>query len=705
MGMRMKDGSDRSDRDHAHPRDAGGVAPGKRTLTGSATAVQRSSGSEPNATGMSGRSMSEIIPLSSDVPFADSIIGAEMVQRSQTAPADEADVQALAAHGTSGASTSLPFVDQIQRSFGAHDVSEVKAHTDGAAAEGARGMGATAFASGDRVAFADAPDLHTAAHEAAHVVQQRQGVSLKGGVGQAGDPYEQHADAVADAVVAGRSAEALLDQAPGSGSSRQAVQRFGSREHKDMGDIGSGEAIYGNQGMGLTHGDLVMLRGDYFEEDVLRRLWDRPSMMPGRMVGTQDELIYAIHHARSGRDDRFLAGGMWQHYRFSSNVKSAVVERYNRLATMNQDHFVEPKGTVGAKIDGMPVLSAPGRYRDAHERALMGAYRAGIAGASPDPAFITEAMGQHFLTDAFASGHITTPRGQLSEYWNKRYPRFGQQFVEKLVTDLSRHMADHADMLAGAVVTAEQLEGPVRKMILEKMASKPPPTLGELLSLITHDYDNVAGVNVVNDLGWRWNAVGDGEFHKFQGNGDASERQHSDVIIAAIAAGCDEIRLAYSMGQNHRATPLDTGQLFDQIRQQVPSPAKPSEKYAAEQYMPRPDPKAYDAAIQATAGSLEELWRTPVKKGGPTYGQLISKSATSGTLGSEMEAMIADMPAKIDPIKEGGTIGEMISSVPVVKYGGHGWIYPQRAFRETILNRLRNPEDGLQFMLELTSGE
>src|SRR6185503_888478 len=60
-----------------------------------------------------------------------------------------------------------------------------------------------------------APDLHTAAHEAAHVVQQRAGVQLKGGVGEAGDPYERHADAVASLVVQGASAESLLDQFAG----------------------------------------------------------------------------------------------------------------------------------------------------------------------------------------------------------------------------------------------------------------------------------------------------------------------------------------------------------------------------------------------------------------------------------------------------------------------------------------------------------
>lgn len=79
---------------------------------------------------------------------------------------------------------------------------------------------------GEHVAFAGTPSLHTSAHEAAHVVQQRAGVHLKSGVGAAGDRYEQHADRVADAVVQGRSSEALLDEVAGpmQGTASGAVQ-------------------------------------------------------------------------------------------------------------------------------------------------------------------------------------------------------------------------------------------------------------------------------------------------------------------------------------------------------------------------------------------------------------------------------------------------------------------------------------------------
>lgn len=139
--------------------------------------------------------------------------------------ASSGDVHAAARRGVAGGGGALPHLDSVQRAFGGHDVSGVQAHVGGQAREATRAMGASAYASGDHVAFGGSPDLHTAAHEAAHVVQQRADVSLPGGVGASGDGYEQQADKVADAVVRGDSAEALLGPVAGGGGRGGAVQR------------------------------------------------------------------------------------------------------------------------------------------------------------------------------------------------------------------------------------------------------------------------------------------------------------------------------------------------------------------------------------------------------------------------------------------------------------------------------------------------
>lgn len=149
-----------------------------------------------------------------------------MVQRRATAQRDEAQLHAAAAFGVATPASRLPFADRIQRAFGRHDISSIRAHVGADAAASAEAMGAAAYATGDHVVLGEAADLFTVAHEAAHVVQQRGGIQLRGGVGQVGDAYERHADEVAELVVQGHSAEQALDAMVGSGGATPAVQRM-----------------------------------------------------------------------------------------------------------------------------------------------------------------------------------------------------------------------------------------------------------------------------------------------------------------------------------------------------------------------------------------------------------------------------------------------------------------------------------------------
>ena len=181
-------------------------------------------------------------PIGTAVPgkrtLVEQVYGGTVQLRSDAGPtADPSAVQAAAARGVATASSKLPHGETIQRLFGRHDVSTVQAHTGAEATATAREIGAQAYAMGNHVVLGAGADLHTVAHEAAHVVQQRGGVQLKAGVGEVGDRYERHADAVADAVVQGKSAEGLLDAfAPGStasGPAGPAVQRLSGADYDD----------------------------------------------------------------------------------------------------------------------------------------------------------------------------------------------------------------------------------------------------------------------------------------------------------------------------------------------------------------------------------------------------------------------------------------------------------------------------------------
>ena len=203
---------------------------------------------------------------------------------------DSVTTQEVAASGVAGPGASLPHLAQIQRSFGGHDVRSIRAHVGGDATTAATAIGAEAYATGDAVAFRSAPSLHLAAHEAAHVVQQRGGVSLKGGVGAAGDAYEQHADAVADAVVAGRSAEPLLSEFAGTGATSTAIQRKGA----DAAQVGGLVDKMTTDTSGLAH-ELALL--EHAETDCLNLLekWRAGTLKSGPAIAKLIEIIRRMY--------------------------------------------------------------------------------------------------------------------------------------------------------------------------------------------------------------------------------------------------------------------------------------------------------------------------------------------------------------------------------------------------------------------------
>lgn len=138
------------------------------------------------------------------------------VQRDGDSDVSPTNIHQAASRGIQTASTTLPYTREIQQSFGRHDISGIRFHNNATASQSARAMSAKAYTTGSHVVANGAISKHTAAHEAAHYIQQQGGVRLKDNIGSVGDKYERHADAVGDVVVRGQSAESLLDRYAGS---------------------------------------------------------------------------------------------------------------------------------------------------------------------------------------------------------------------------------------------------------------------------------------------------------------------------------------------------------------------------------------------------------------------------------------------------------------------------------------------------------
>lgn len=173
-----------------------------------------------------------LLPQSADQPGPSEGLGLTMnaIQRLSDAPLPSPSLlsvplvskspgssQQLAKAGIAGSGQKLPFAERIQASFGHHDVSKISAHLGPSAQRSSLALGARAYTTAGHIAFGEAPSLHTVAHEAAHAIQQQQGISLPDGLSTPGDVYEQQADEVARRVEHGQSCQDLLDRNQGQG--------------------------------------------------------------------------------------------------------------------------------------------------------------------------------------------------------------------------------------------------------------------------------------------------------------------------------------------------------------------------------------------------------------------------------------------------------------------------------------------------------
>jgi hypothetical protein len=135
-----------------------------------------------------------------------------------------------AAVGAATAGTPLPaeVAEPIATSLGV-DLSSVRVHSDGSAAQAARAFGARAFAIGSNVFLGQgerATDLRLMAHEVAHVVQQRAARTVQAWTNKTTDRSEREADR-ASAAVARRQSFSIREHV----SSR--VQRLGISDALD----------------------------------------------------------------------------------------------------------------------------------------------------------------------------------------------------------------------------------------------------------------------------------------------------------------------------------------------------------------------------------------------------------------------------------------------------------------------------------------
>lgn len=426
-----------------------------------------------------------------------------------------------------------------------------------------------------------------------------------------------------------------------------------SHEHRSIGDAATGGALVNlgvesaDDGLFLSYGDVMALSGDFFRPDGVPATDGAPpganplptpadrsgrlfslALVPGEAGArpdSRDEIICALKVAavdEAMADPRFEQGGRFAAYRFSDHadrteVERRVRDRYLTLAAANDDHFVAPGRSDAATGSG--TGSAVLAYRRLHRVALEEARRLGHRGGDLSQAMAREAAAQHYLTDSFAAGHLRTPVADIRRYWKARYPAFWDQLQRKVASGTANALRELS--LLVRLVPSGALHRRTLSEVTARTGGYPQLSVGDLIARMFHDWDNEHGLSV------------EGGSVVF-GDGHVDEGATSDLALAAVRAGIDDIEVAFRLGAS--GSRLGGEALYRSVREATRSEG---ERFLAETKVPRPTPTNPGQNWRAT--DVERLWDSPVVgTSGTTVGEaLIAMLAPHGQFMRQVEGL------------------------------------------------------------------
>ena len=438
-------------------------------------------------------------------------------------------------------------------------------------------------------------------------------------------------------------------------------------EHRAIGDAATGGALVNLGGespekrLWLTFGDVVGLSGDFFRpcDDSTTGLFSRRptgvagsssvslfglARVPGdagTRLGSRDEILCALKVTtvdESFPDARFEPGGPFASFRFTtradrSDVERRVRDRYLTLAAANDDHFVAP-GPSGV-VTGSGFGSARSAYRKLHQTALDQAWLLGLRGGDVSRAMAREAAAQHYLTDAFASGHLRTPVAAIRRYWSTRYPQFWEQLQTRVAADTARTLRELNAVIR--LLPSHTLHRRTLSELTSRTRHYPQLSLGDLVARCFHDWDNLHGLSL----------EGGGRIF---GDGRIDDGVTRELALAASRAGIDDIEAAFALGRSGRSH--QGRSLYEAVRQAT---GASTGAFLAETRIPRPSDS--NPAQNWRAGDVETLWDCPIV------------GATGITVGQALVAMLepgGQFIRQLDGLGQGLTGRRGVFAVPVL---------------------------------------
>ena len=436
-----------------------------------------------------------------------------------------------------------------------------------------------------------------------------------------------------------------------------------AHEHRAIGDEATGGALVdlvpasSAEPFRLGYGDVVALSGDFFVAEAsagaapagagLFSLAAVPGDQ-GTVTGSRDEIVCALKVMAVDEgvsDPRFDRDGEFGEFRFSptasrTDVERRVRDRFLALAAANADHFLAPWGSEARDQPGTSRFGSAGRaYRCLHEVALDQACRLGRVGGDVAAAMAWEAAAQHYLTDAFASGHVRTPIAAIRSFWHDRYPLFWESLQHKIAADTAvalRERARPLRLLPPSLLYERTLEA-----VKLRTGDYPAVSLGDLLGRVFHDWDNEHGLAV----------EGGGMLY---GDGHLDEGIGRGLAVAAVRAGNDDVEVAFRLGVS--GSRLNGEPLYRAVREATGAGGS---AFAAESHLPRLSPD--NPPLNWRAADIDDLWRSPIAG---------SKGTTVGDAVAQVLEPGGEVSRRLDCLGHGVVEAFDVVNLPVLR----GWL-------------------------------
>jgi hypothetical protein len=330
-------------------------------------------------------------------------------------------------------------------------------------------------------------------------------------------PKVEHADFIEDLDAIKKEASCAAENSPQEISAAQSLPEYSAPFYGTGEHVKAGGALYVDQllvgkgaGVSFSYGEIIAM-ADLF--DTVDEMMDE---QPAVLQSVRD----CIRRSERGES---ISDETWE---------TATNGRYLRLAEDNNEHFAPDPLFPGRFLRLAQHRNHKAAWEAHHKRAVEEAQRMALEPANAKTSYlpmwplIINAFGDHFLTDAFAAGHVINKEEVIAYFKSKFYDgssltNEAKSFFRNLATK-----AWHGSVAAKFqkletyephdawwnfvhwhpdIKDAERFGD-----VLIGAAQKEPDKVANLVVLVIHDVLNDNGIDVANEAGNTWRLTGDG---------------------------------------------------------------------------------------------------------------------------------------------------------------------------------------------------